>query len=163
MNAALPAGKPRFTRDRLVRTLLAEGMTEARLFDDAPKTGRKRQPSTHWQWSWLCIQERQTERGADRHRRRAAPAARAAAQRKGMSPVQHQRCWIGQGERECWRDNPAYAAALRRFLAERRFTTGGSGDQLAIVRAHRRAFALSRMPGKCLRSSIAAANSPPSS
>jgi hypothetical protein len=50
VNAALSAGRPRFSRGRLVhtvRTLVAEGMAKARLLDAAPKTGRKRQPSTH--------------------------------------------------------------------------------------------------------------------
>ena len=41
--------------------------------------------------------------------------------------------------------------------------TGRSGFQLAMVRAHRRASALSPMPGNSRRSSIAADNSPPRS
>src|SRR3954470_2303287 len=42
-------------------------------------------------------------------------------------------------------------------------TAAGSGVQLAMIRAHSRALALSVMPGNNRRTSIAAENSPPCS
>jgi DNA invertase Pin-like site-specific DNA recombinase len=49
VNAALPRDRPRFTKGRLVRavrTLVREGMAEARLLGSAPKLGRKISPAS---------------------------------------------------------------------------------------------------------------------
>lgn len=50
VNAALPKGKPHYSRDKLVRSvkaLVREGMADKALLDPAPKTGRKRKPTSN--------------------------------------------------------------------------------------------------------------------
>src|SRR4029077_3130564 len=50
VNAALPRDRPRFTKGRLVRavrTLVREGMAEARLLGSAPKLGRQVSPANN--------------------------------------------------------------------------------------------------------------------